>query len=68
MKSLVGHSKYFKFNSEFNRKPMEIFKNRCNEADFGETVTARAAAFCTRQWSCLHVIRYSGNPYGSELQ
>ena len=67
MRNLVGHSKYFKFNSEFNRKPMEIFKNRRNVADFGETVTTRAAAFCTR-WSRLHVIRYSGKPYGNELQ
>ena len=46
---------------------MEIFKNRRNVADFGETVTTRAAAFCTR-WSRLHVIRYSGKPYGNELQ
>ena len=30
MKSLVGNGKDFKFNSKVNRKPMEIFKNRCN--------------------------------------
>ena len=33
MESLVGNGKYFKFNSEINRKPMEIFKNRCNVAE-----------------------------------
>ena len=32
MKNLVGNGKYFKFNSKFNWKPMEIFKNRCNVA------------------------------------
>ena len=33
MKSLVGDGKYFKFNLEINRKPTEIFKNRCNVAE-----------------------------------
>ena len=33
MKSLVGNDKYFKFNSEINRKPMEIFKNGCSVAE-----------------------------------
>ena len=33
MKSLVDNGKYFKFNTEINRKPMEIFKNRCNVAE-----------------------------------
>ena len=33
MKSLVGNGKYFKFNSELNRKPMGIFKNTCNMAE-----------------------------------
>ena len=32
MKSLAVNGKYFKFNAEINRKPMEIFKNRCNVA------------------------------------
>ena len=33
MKSLVGNGKEFEFNSKINRKPMEIFKNRCNVAE-----------------------------------
>ena len=37
MKSLVGNTKYFKFNSEINREP--------KWQNFGETVTTRAAAF-----------------------
>ena len=52
MKSIVGNGKDFEFNSKINskinRKPMEIFKNRCNVTmwqNFGETVTTRAAAF-----------------------
>ena len=33
MKSLVGNGKDFEFNSKINRKPMGIFKNRCNVAE-----------------------------------
>ena len=33
VKSIVGNSEYFKFNTEINWKPMEIFKNRCNMAE-----------------------------------
>ena len=40
MKSLVGNGKDFKFNSKINRKPMEIFKNRCNVAELCESATS----------------------------
>ena len=32
-KSLVGNDKYLELDSEFNWKPMENFKNRCNVAE-----------------------------------
>ena len=65
MISLVGNGKYVKFNSEFNRKPMKIASTGVIWQNLGETVTTRAAAFCT-PWSCL--ITRIGKPYRSELQ
>ena len=35
MKSLVGNGKHFKFNLEFNRKPIKIRRHGGNMAELG---------------------------------
>ena len=66
MESLVSNSKYFKFNPKINRGSQSRFiRTSVISQNFGERVTIRAAAFCTR-WSGL--ITFLGKPYSNELQ
>ena len=52
MKSLVGNGKDFEFNSKINRKPMEIFKNRCNVAELSDLeVSKRGKSLHSAKWS-----------------